>query len=72
MMMMWFDDGKKPVVQKIAEAIAAYVRHFMEEPNLVLVHQEDAGATGPEGVMVRTAAAGEVVVHRHQYFVGLA
>lgn len=67
MYMMWFDDGKKPVAQKIEEAVAAYVRHFRERPNVVLVCQEDA-ATVVVGIEVRASPT----VRPNNFWVGVA
>jgi hypothetical protein len=39
---IWYDDTpKKPVVEKIQEAIAAYVKRFKARPNLILVNVVD-------------------------------
>ena len=39
---VWFDDSpKKPVVEKIQEAIAAYVTRFSIQPSLLLVNVAD-------------------------------
>src|SRR5690242_10959280 len=39
---IWYDDTpKKPVVEKIDAAIAAYVERFKTRPNLVLVNALD-------------------------------
>jgi hypothetical protein len=39
---VWFDDSpKKPVVDKIQEAIAAYVTRFAIQPSLMLVNAVD-------------------------------
>ena len=39
---IWYDDTpKKPVVEKIDAAIAAYVERFKTRPNLVLVNAID-------------------------------
>ena len=39
---VWYDDSpKKPVVDKIQEAIAAYVERFKTRPSLVLVNTVD-------------------------------
>ena len=45
---VWYDDSsKKPVAEKIQEAIAAYVTRFAAQPSLLLVnvvdHMEHAG-----------------------------
>jgi hypothetical protein len=39
---VWYDDSpKKPVVEKIQEAIAAYVTRFASQPSLLLVNVAD-------------------------------
>ena len=39
---VWYDDSaKKPVVEKIQEAIAAYVTRFAIQPSLLLVNAAD-------------------------------
>ena len=39
---VWYDDSpKKPVVEKIQEAIAAYVARFKTRPSLLLVNAVD-------------------------------
>jgi hypothetical protein len=39
---VWYDDSpKKPVVEKIQEAIAAYVTRFASQPSLLLVNAVD-------------------------------
>ena len=39
---VWYDDSpKKPVVERIQEAIAAYVERFKTRPSLVLVNAVD-------------------------------
>ena len=39
---VWFDDSpKKPLVEKIQEAIAAYVTRFAIQPSLMLVNAVD-------------------------------
>lgn len=39
---VWYDDNaKKPVVEKIQEAIAAYVTRFATQPSLLLVNAAD-------------------------------
>jgi hypothetical protein len=39
---VWYDDSpKKPVVEKIQEAIAAYVTRFASQPSLLLVNAAD-------------------------------
>ena len=39
---VWYDDSpKKPVVEKIQEAIAAYVTRFAIRPSLLLVNAVD-------------------------------
>ena len=39
---VWYDDNpKKPVIEKIHEAIAAYVERFKIRPSLVLVNAVD-------------------------------
>ncbi len=39
---VWYDDSaKKPVVEKIQEAIAAYVTRFAIQPSLLLVNAVD-------------------------------
>jgi hypothetical protein len=40
----WFDDSKKPVPQRLAEARAAYAARFNAAPTLILVNAADAGA----------------------------
>ena len=39
---VWYDDSpKKPIVEKIQEAIAAYVTRFAIQPTLLLVNVAD-------------------------------
>jgi hypothetical protein len=39
---VWYDDSsKKPVAEKIQEAIAAYVTRFAAQPSLLLVNAVD-------------------------------
>lgn len=39
---VWYDDSpKKPLVEKIQEAIAAYVTRFAIQPSLLLVNAAD-------------------------------
>jgi len=39
---VWYDDSsKKPVAEKIQEAIAAYVTRFAAQPSLLLVNVAD-------------------------------
>jgi len=65
MYMMWFDDSaKKPVAEKIADAVAAYIRHFSTRPNVVLVNEADLQAVS--GVRVRSAS----YVCRNNFWVG--
>lgn len=66
MYMMWFDDGKKPAKQKIAEALEAYVRHFKTEPNTVLVNEVDQAETPPDGVTLRVSPT----VRQFNYWIG--
>lgn len=67
MYMMWFDDNaKKPTSTKIAEAIAAYKRHFKTQPNVVLVNAAEAPCE-VAGASVRVAS----YVRRHNYWVGI-
>ena len=52
----WFDDSRKPVVNKIQDAINAYVERFGYRPAVVLVSAADAQAAGVEridGVPIR-------------------
>ncbi len=42
MYLVWYDDDRrKSNAQKIDAAIAAYIRHFMRRPGIVLVHTDD-------------------------------
>ena len=36
--MLWFDDSKKPLAEKIEAARAYYVKKYGQEPNTCLVH----------------------------------
>lgn len=61
----WFDDDpKKPVQQKIAEAVERYTRRFGRRPNLCLVNRADC--VSYRGIEVRPAGH----VHRHHFLVG--
>lgn len=46
----WFDDSRKPVANKIQDAIDAYVERFGYRPVVVLVSAADAQAAGVERV----------------------
>jgi hypothetical protein len=66
MYMMWFDDSlKKPVSEKIEEAVAAYTRHFKARPNTVLVNESDLAVVVP-GVQVRSAN----YIRKHNFWIG--
>ena len=41
------DSPKKTTAQRLDEACAAYAVRFGQEPNLILVSEQDAGATRP-------------------------
>jgi hypothetical protein len=65
MYMMWFDDSaKKTPALKIEEAVAAYIRHFKSQPNVVLVNEADVQLV--QGVRVRSAS----YVRQHNFWVG--
>lgn len=66
MFMMWYDDGKKTATDKIAEAVAAYIRHFKTPPNVVLVHPDDKEATAGPRITVRAVN----YVRAHNFWVG--
>ena len=61
----WFDDNpKKPVEEKIGEAVQRYMRRFGRRPNLCLVNRADC--VPYRGLEVRPAGH----VHRHHFLVG--
>lgn len=66
--MMWFDDNPKtPVADKVSAAVAAYVRHFKAQPNVVLVNELDKAAPAPKGIAVKA----ESFVRPNNFWVGL-
>jgi hypothetical protein len=61
----WFDDNpKKPVEEKIDEAVERYVLRFGRRPNVCLVNRDDC--VPHRTVEVRPAGH----VHRHHFLVG--
>lgn len=65
MFLVWYDDSpKKPIADKIQEAIAAYVVRFETRPGLVLVNLADY--TEMSEVMVRS----ERTVQPNTFWVG--
>jgi hypothetical protein len=66
MYMMWFDDSKKPVADKLAEGAAAYHNHFRSACNVVLVSDSEQGAAAPEGITIRAVS----YVRRNNYWFG--
>lgn len=65
MYLAWFDaDKKKPVAQKIAEAVARYREKFKEEPLICLVNPENVVPVA--GLDVRPVAP----LGKHDIWVG--
>ncbi len=60
----WYDDSRRPVEQKIAEAIDAYIDRFKMHPTIVLVNEADLVAV--DGILVR----GEDYIRRNNFWIG--
>jgi hypothetical protein len=67
--LLWYDDGERPLPQKVALAVVAYRRKFGAMPDLCLVHKSalDDGAVHVGTVEV---AASPTVLRCH-FFVGV-
>jgi hypothetical protein len=56
--MLWFDDSKTPLPDKVSQAVTFYQDKFGEKPTHCLVHPETLSGEGEgivAGVQVRTA-----------------
>ncbi len=54
--LMWYDDDrKKPVIHKIEEGVAAYKQRFQQQPNVVLL-SENEQVEGTLDVQLRPVA----------------
>lgn len=49
----WFDDSKKPIEAKIADAVAAHQARFGTPPNVVLVNDASGAPATCAGCAVR-------------------
>lgn len=66
MYIMWYDDSKRPVEQKILDAMEAYQDRYGIRPNVVMVNEMDAGAV-VSSVVVRAQSN----IRRYNYWVGM-
>lgn len=64
MFLGWFDDTRRPVATKIAEAMAVYTERFHTRPNLVLTSEADY--TDVPGVTVRAEGS----IRRNTFWIG--
>ena len=68
MYLMWFDDSKRPLDDKIAGALAAYDARYGTRPGIVLVHPEQVIQRAD--VLVVTGESQGIPVQKNNFWMG--
>ena len=70
MYLLFFDDTKRPLEDKLAGALAAYTARYGRKPGIVLVHPEQIVQRAD--VLVVTGESQGIPVQRNNFWMGLS
>ncbi|MCJ7825927.1 MAG: hypothetical protein MUP44_13600 [Anaerolineales bacterium] len=68
--MLWFDDGKNSIQEKVSQAVTFYQGKFGETPTHCLVHPSTLGGN-PEGVVSGVRVRKARTVMPNHYWIGV-